>query len=514
MQSGKTVLALIVAAIAVLIMLLAWPERGGNGQGAGNGEEGKGGEPLVLHCAAGLRLPVSEIAEAYERETGRKVRLNYGPSGALEATLEVAGGDLYLPADASYIDSTRSKGLIDEALPVAYLTAGIAVVKGNPLGIDSLDALSARGRKVVLANPEAAVGVFTRKVLEAAGVAEAVAANVIVTKPTVNEVAETVELGLADAGIIWDALALQYANVDFVHVPEFDARRKQATVAVLRSAPDPSRALHFARFLAASDRGQPVFSRHGYAVPERADKWADVPQIAFFSGSMLRPAIEERLAAFEKREGVEIATIYEGCGTLVAQMESGARPDAYFSCDVKFLDMVQDRFAPGTVVARNDMVILVHAGNPTVRSLGDLAAPGLQVGIAHPEKSALGDLTVNLLQRAGIYPALEASGNIVLFASKGDELVNQVQVGALDAAIVYRSNANASPGIAETCDIVEIGATGEGAAFATQPFAVSKGSDFPQLMNRLREALTDKAGKAAFLKFGFHWELDKGTTPP
>ena len=497
MHSGKTILALIALVILALVALLSWPDKHSDDSAA---------EPLVLHCAAGLRLPVTEIVDAYEKETGRTVRLNYGPSGALEAALEVAGGDLYLPADKSYIDSTRSKGLVDEEIPVAYLTAGVAVVKGNPTQIESLDDIAAPGVKVVLANPEAAVGKFTRKVLAAAGKEEPVEKNVVVTKPTVNEVAETVELGLADAGIIWDALASQYANVDFVHVPEFDARRKQATVGVLQSSVNPTRALHFARFLSASDRGQEIFRKHGFEVPG-GDKWAETPHIAFFSGSMLRPAIETQLAAFEKREGVEISTVYEGCGTLVAQMESGAKPDAYFSCDTKFLDMVQDRFETGTVVARNDMVILVPKENAKgIRSLKDLTASGIKLGIAHPEKSALGDLTVGLLRRIGIYQDIEASGNIVLFASKGDELVNQVQIAALDAAIVYRSNANASPMIQETCGIVEIE---NSTAFATQPFAVSRKSDYPQLMTRLREALTAAEGKASFLKFGFQWKLDQ-----
>ncbi|MEZ5326090.1 MAG: molybdate ABC transporter substrate-binding protein [Verrucomicrobiales bacterium] len=496
MSKGKLILVLIAAAIAALVAILTLPESD-RSQGSN--------EVLVVHCAAGLRLPVSEIVDAYKKETGRSVQLNFGPSGALEATLEVAGGDLFLPADRSYIDSAKSKELVDEVIPVAYLTAGIAVARGNPRRIGGLDDLTAEGVKVVLANPEAAVGKFTRKVLAATGLLDAIEKNVIVTKPTVNEVAETVELGLADAGIIWDALAHQYENVAFVHVPEFDQRRKEACVGVLRSARNPTRALHFARYLSARDRGHEIFKKHGYEVPA-GDKWSDEPHIAFFSGSMLRPAIEGQVAAFEQREGVQIATVYEGCGTLVAQMKSGASPDAYFSCDVKFLNMVQDRFEAGTVVARNDMVILVPKGNTKgLHSLEDLAAPGLKLGIAHPEKSALGDLTVNLLRRVGIYDKIEATGNIVLYASKGDELVNQVQVGALDAAIVYRSNANSTAMIQETCEIVGIE---NSTAFATQPYAVSRKSDYPQLMTRMRDALTASVGKASFQKFGFYWELE------
>ena len=466
---------------------------------------------LVLHCAAGLRKPVAEIARAYTAEVGQPVRLNYGPSGGLEVALEVAGGDLYLPADVSYIESTRKKGLTEESIPAAYLFGGIAVAKGNPARIESLSDLAKPGVKVVLANPEAAVGKFTRKVLAAAGLETSIVANVIVTKPTVNEVTEAVELGLADAGIVWDAVAAQYSNVDFVHVPEFDAKRKEASIAVLTSSSNPTAALRFARFLTASDRGLPFFAKHGFKIGA-GDKWAPTPRLTFFSGSMLRPAIEKQLAAFQKREGVEVSVIFEGCGTLVSQMKAGAKPDAYFSCDTKFLDMVQDRFAPGTIVTSNQMVFLVPKGNPKqIDDLANLAKRRLKIGIAHPEKSALGDLTIGLLKRLGLHEALEASGNIEIYASKGDDLVNLMQIGALDAAIVYRSNANASPPILENCDIVDID---DPDAFATQPFAISLKSDFPHLSKRLQEALTGNAGKTSFLKYGFSWKMPAGSTAP
>ena len=144
MNRGKSILALVAVVIVGLVALLAWPDRD---------KKSDADAALVLHCAAGLRLPVSAIVASYEKETGRKVQLNFGPSGALEAALEVAGGDLFLPADRSYIDSTKSKGLVDEVLPVAYLTAGVAVAKGNPRQVDALDDLTAQGVKVVLANP-------------------------------------------------------------------------------------------------------------------------------------------------------------------------------------------------------------------------------------------------------------------------------------------------------------------------------------------------------------------------
>lgn len=168
--------------------------------------------------------------------------------------------------------------------------------------------------------------------------------------------------------------------------------------------------------------------------------------------------------------------------------------------------MVRDRFEPPSIVTRNDVVLLVPKGNPdNFQSLQDLSRPDVRVGVAHPEKSALGFLTRSMLERLELWEPIEQAGNIVVLASKGDELVNQMQVGSLDAAILYRSNAMASPQIMEHCEIIEMNGTD---AFAEQLYAVSRNSDHRQLMHRLQESLTGPAGKQAFLKYGFHWQLN------
>ncbi len=464
----------------------------------------RAGVEITLHCAAGLRLPVSEIARRYQEELGIPVRIQFGGSGELASQLSVAGGDLYLPADLSYIESTRRSGLVRESIPVLTLTAGIVLSKGNPKEIGSLGDLARADVRVSLADPSTAVGRLTRDVLQEAGLWTSIEANAAVFKPTVNNVAEDVALSTVDAGIVWDAVASQFDQLEFLHVPLFDAQPAAAAIGVLAASPQPTEALRFARYLTASDRGLPLFRLHHFAT-EQGDPWSLTPEITLFSGSMLRPAIRDPLAAFEQREGVRIQVVYEGCGTLVSQMRAGAQPDAYFSCDLKFLDMVHDRFQEGLIVSRNDIVLLVQRGNPlALRQLADLARPGLRVGLAHPEKSALGDLSQDLLRRHSVEKPLQESGNLTVVASKGDELVNQMQLGALDAALLYRSNALASPAILQSCEIVPLSVPG---AQATQPFALSRDSPHRQLLARLRLALTGPDGRAAFERFGFQWNL-------
>lgn len=494
MKRPLLILAVLLVALGGALWWLVKDERGN--------EPGK--EALLVHCAAGLRKPMTEIARSYEEEFGVRVDLQFGGSGALESQLEVAGGDLYLPADQGYIDSVREKGLLQESISVARLTAVLVVEKGNPEGVKSLSDLGREGLKISLAEKSASVGKFTWSVLEQEGLLSAVEPNVVVTKPTVNAIVEDVATGAVDVALAWDAVAGNFSEVEWIAVPEFSKRAKRASIGVLSSSKDATRALHFARYVSSKDKGRKVFREKGFEVPDEGDEWSEQPEVTLFSGSMLRPAIQERVREFEKREGCRVTTVFEGCGTLVAQMDAGASPAGYFACDTKFLTKVQDRFFQGTIVTGNEIVLIVPKGNPLgLTGLEDLGKAGVKLGICDGRKSALGELTRIMLERRGLTEKLEA--NVVVKVAKGDDLVSAMQARSLDAALIYRSNALASPVTLEEHEIVELN---DELAFAEQPFAVAKETPYPELMKRLGEFLSNGDAKGRYEELGFQWRLE------
>ena len=214
---------------------------------------------------------------------------------------------------------------------------------------------------------------------------------------------------------------------------------------------------------------------------------------------MLRPGLERTIAEFEAREGAEVATTYNGCGILVAQMKAGERPDLYFACDVEFMKMVKDRFEPPLDVTLNQLVILVKKGNPHgIRRLRDLARPGLRVGVGNEKQCALGELTQTALREEGARAEVER--NIVMRTPTGDMLANHMRVGALDAAVTYLSNA------AGAGDALEAVAVDLPCAIATQPVAVGKGSARKALAGRLVEALVSPVSRERFEAWGFRWK--------
>jgi ABC-type molybdate transport system substrate-binding protein len=497
MRSLKSLAVFSLVAVVLLVVLLWRTPRRGQSTAAK--------QSLVLYCAAGIQLPVEEIVSQYQQEFGVPVDLQYGGSGTLLSNLRVARkGDLYLAGDESYLMAAASNHLVAEILPLATMVPVIAVRQGNPKGVKNLDDLL--DLQVGLASPEAAaVGRIVRQELQELGRWAALMERVRVFKPTVNDLANDLKLGAVDATIIWDATTRQHDDLELVPVPELASAKQLVSVGILTSSQQASAALHFARYLAAKDRGLLAFQRHHYATIE-GDRWADVPKVRLFSGAMLRPAIEQTLRDFEQREGVEITTVYNGCGILTAQMRTGQHPDAYFSCDVSFMTTVADLFLESVVISDNDIVILVPQGNPgAITSLADLTRPGLKVGLAHPEKSAMGALTKRLLVALDLYETLEP--NVKLESPTGDFLVNQMRTGSLDAVVVCRSNA---ANVLEHLQLIPID---HPLAKATQPCAVGQSTEFPHLMGRLMRAFESATSEDRFQSVGFHWRYAGPTLP-
>ncbi len=458
---------------------------------------------LKLYCAAGLKPVGESVAKEYESVAGVRIEIQYGGSGTLLGNIIAARtGDLFLAADDSYLDAAAAKGLVRERIPMARMAPVVAVRRGNPKGVRSLDDLLRSDVAVALCHPEAAaIGKMTRRILENRNLWDGISGRAVVFKPTVTDVANDIRLGAVDAGFLWDATLAQYPDIEPAKDVSFPGEEMAVSIGVLSSCERPAAALRFARFLGAPDRGLAHFARAGYSVLD-GDPWEDSPEILLYSGAMLRPGLERAVEAFRAREGVRVNTVYNGCGLLVAQMKAGGSPDGYFACDATFFEPVKEKFFDPRPLTENDLVIAVQDGNPKkIAGLKDLAIPGLRVGLAHPDKSALGVLSRRVLEREGLRAAVEA--NLSVDSPTGDFLVNQLRVRALDAAIVYRSNVlSASDGSLRPLDIVSLGAATTSAA---QPFARAKGVRHARLLERFFDTVLSAESRAGFEAQGFTW---------
>ncbi len=457
-------------------------------------------QPLVVYCAASNRAVMEAIRHDYENEFGRPVQIQYGASQSLLASLEVSKtGDLYLPADDSFLSIARSRDLIDDELQLADMRAVVAVPQGNPLGIKTLADLLRDNVRLAQGSFEGtAIGKLTRLTLTETGQWDALQQHTTVFKTTVNEVANDVKIGAVDAGIVYGPVLHDYATLEGVSIPELSTINSRVAIALLKSSTAPRQALHFARYLSASDKGLVRYREFGFQ-PVESDPWSEQPKLTLYAGSMLRPAIEETIKAFEEREGVRVTRVYNGCGILVAQMKAGQVPDAYFACDSEFMNQVQDLFPESQSVSQNELVILVKKGNPFgIKSLKDLAQAKLRVGIGHEKQCAMGWITQKTFAESGLQT--ELMKNVVVQTPTGDMLVNQMRSGSLDAAVAYLSNA---AGSSEFLDAIRI--QGLPCSVATQPYGIARDSGHRQLSERLFRAIRTNSSKEKFTSEGFRW---------
>ncbi len=467
---NRAIVAMVASAagLALMFVMLSRGDSGGGDSRTDGGANQTAGKPVMMYCAASNRAVMEAILADYRREFGRQVDVQYGASQTLLSQLEVSrSGDLFLPADDSYLNIAVDKGLVADILPVARMNLVVAVAKGNPKRITSIDDLLRDDVRLVQASPDAAaVGKLTRETLIESGDWDRLDQATNAYRTTVSEAANDVLVDAADAAIVYDAVLHPYPGLESVEIDPLRKAGSQVAIGVTEHTPHPRAAFHLARYITARDRGLKHYAEHGFQV-SGGDLWTEQPELKLFAGSMLRPALERTIKEFEQREGVRVDTVYNGCGILVAQMKAGQVPDAYFACDTEFMKQVPDLFPEPVDVSQNELVILVQKGNPKqIGSLRDLTRPGLRVGIGHEKQCAMGWLTQNTFREGGVQE--EVMANVTVQTPTGDMLVNQMRAGSLDAAVAYLSNA---AGSGEFLDAVQI--QGLPCSVATQPYAVA-----------------------------------------
>ncbi|HIF01167.1 MAG TPA: molybdate ABC transporter substrate-binding protein [Planctomycetes bacterium] len=518
-RSGRvnSLWSLLLGPCGVIVLLVLLMRQGPN-------ESGPGKKKLIVHCAAGLRVPVEEIATAYEQQYGVTIELQYAGSNTLLNQLQVnkfAEGDLYLAADDFYTDKAVAEGLAAETIPIAHQRPVIAIRRDTDKSIKTIADLLQPGIAVAVGNPDqAAIGKTVRKQLEkieheGSNLWQQLEQRVTadgVFKPTVNEIANDVKIGAVDAAIVWDStVAMPKYKEDLiaVPVPELDVDPNLVSIAVLNSSTDPTAALKFARFLTARDQGLKTFKKYGTR-PVEGDVWAEHPEVSFYCGAVNRRAVEQIIEDFQTREGVTVSTEYNGCGILTTQMKAIHNqstqlgfPDVYMACDRYYLENVKDWFQDDVDISDVELVLAVPKGSAAVTALKDLVKPGIRVAIGQPEQCTIGALTRRMLENEGIYRELMAKqqtdGEVVVEKISSALLVPDVIAGHVDAALVYITDV--LPNTADI-DIVRIKANQN---VAVQPFSIARTSDHKYLARRLFRRMAASAD--AFESAGFHFRL-------
>ena len=227
---------------------------------------------VVVFAASSLQDAFGEIAKGVQgQDFVSKVTYNFAGSQALATQLtQGAKADIFASAD-----ETTMKAGVGNGPYRAFASNKLTVITapGSQAKIAKLQDLSKPGLKLVLAAPAVPAGNYALQVLDklaadpAYGSAfkDGVTANIVSREDNVRQVLAKVQLGEADAGIVYVTDA-RNAKVGTIDIPDQYNVAAEYFLAVLRDAPNEPGARTFVGYL-LSDAGQKTLQDFGFGPP-------------------------------------------------------------------------------------------------------------------------------------------------------------------------------------------------------------------------------------------------------
>ncbi|MEX1362502.1 MAG: molybdate ABC transporter substrate-binding protein [Nannocystaceae bacterium] len=254
------------------------------GLGAGASCTRGGSDPattVTVLAASSLVDAFAELRIAFEG-TNPGVDVVVSTAGSQALRLQIVQGapaDVFASANPAHMDALRREGLVRDVVTFAKGTLVLVVPRGNPAGLRSLADLP-RARRVVMGTEEVPIGAYTRTVLERAeslygpGFRSQVEARVVSLEPNVRLVLAKVELGEADAAIVYRSDTIGAGaggregprEVEVIELPDLGVTPRYH-VGVLTAAAAPALADRFVAHL-RSELGRTVLTRHGFGAPD------------------------------------------------------------------------------------------------------------------------------------------------------------------------------------------------------------------------------------------------------
>ena len=224
---------------------------------------------LIVFCGAGIRPPVAELLQEFEKEHQVTINTDYAGSEILLSKIRLSKmGDVYIPGDRHYIKQAQDVSFITHDSDLCYFIPSILVKKGNPLGIHTLADLAHKKVRLGTGDPKAcAIGKKTKKLFEKNNIsAESLKENLKYQSTTVNELGLQVDIGRLDAVIVWDATQALFPNsTELIHIPLNKNIISTVAAGTLTFSKSPQKAQELVNFL-ASAQSKKTFKKHHYTI--------------------------------------------------------------------------------------------------------------------------------------------------------------------------------------------------------------------------------------------------------
>ena len=221
-------------------------------------------QTITVLAAASLTEAFGELAEAFEAANPDvDVRLAFAGSATLRTqVIEGAPADLFASASPDEVAALAAAGLVLEERPLAGNALVVVVAEDASDRIGGFADLAEPGLRLVLAAENVPAGRYARESLALAGAdfAARVLANVRSNEANVRATLAKVELGEADAAIVYASDLAAADGVVAVAIPERFQVAAEYRIALLAESEAARAFLAFA----TSPEGAAVLARHGF----------------------------------------------------------------------------------------------------------------------------------------------------------------------------------------------------------------------------------------------------------
>jgi len=165
-------------------------------------------------------------------------------------------------------------------------------------------------------------------------------------------------------------------------------------------------------------------------------------EVLILCGGSMREAIEQVVERYKKVSTDSVLISFGDSSEFTVQLQRTQKGDILV-CHDPFMPWAMDLglIEQSANVARLGIVIVVPRNNPKgIREFKDLGQAGLRLGLSDPKYSTAGQIEVEILKKVDFGPAIQK--NILLETRGHQALCTDVQIGSLDAAIVWNAVAH------------------------------------------------------------------------
>ncbi|GAA3109913.1 molybdate ABC transporter substrate-binding protein [Streptomyces rectiviolaceus] len=262
----RTAAAVLTAALLVPLAACG-KDDDNNDKNDGSGKTAAGAAApkadLTVLAASSLTDVFETAGAAYEKEhPGTKVNFSFAGSQELASQVnQGAPADALVTADTKTMDGLRSD--TGTASVIAKNRLVIAVGEGNPKKVAELKDLSDSKLKVVLAASEVPVGRYSKQILDD----QKIDVQPVSQEPNVRAVLSKVELGEADAGLVYKTdAATATGKVDAVKIPDGQNAIAEYPAATLKTSKHAEAAAAFVKWL-STPAAQKILQDAGFEKP-------------------------------------------------------------------------------------------------------------------------------------------------------------------------------------------------------------------------------------------------------